>query len=332
MNIFLVPYTWLRHTQVALASAAAALLAWWAVLTWFVVFGPFWTLEWDGALFFGSCGGAIAGASVLSEGTLRRRPLGQRLGYTALAALISGVFTFGWYWGFTFVSAPMLFPEAALEDVSDPSLVSLRYRLGAFVMAGLCTAIGPVVVRRGRATVSHLLSGAAAGLSAGATWHLFNYMLTFDLYLGAALSAVAWGGVFGLLSWGIPDELYAGWVRVLSGHRFGHRIPIDAPDRAPKERFIGHFPRGLDLWLPVEGGAMELHASFAVDDKQRYRARGLTLQATLLRRFLERIDLRYDPRRPAPLETRVRSGDRLAVGEGQRQSVVEFLMLPREER
>lgn len=332
MNIFLVPYTWLRHVQVALACAVSALLAWWAVLTWFVVLGPFWSVEWDGALFFGVCGGAIAAGSVLSEGTLRRRPLRSRLGLTALAAGVSGVFTCGWYWGFTFVSAPALFPAEWTEDVTDPTLVSLRYRLGAFVMAGLCTAIGPVVVRRGRATVSHLLSGAAAGLAAGATWHVFNNTIAYDLYLATASAALVWGGVFGLLSWGIPDELYAGWVRVLSGHRFGHRIPVDAPTGAAKERFVGHFPRGLDLWLPVEGGAMELHASVAVDDKQRYRARGLTLQATLLRRFLERIDLRYDPRRPAPLETRVRSGDRLYIGEGPRQTVVEFLMLPREER
>ena len=235
-----------------------------------------------------------------------------------------------WLW--TTWSGPIVLPDAFEDDLADPTFVSLRMRVGAFFMAGFCTGAGPLVVRKGAGPFDHILAGMAAGLAGGAVWHLCNFTLYFDLYLSGALCALTWGGVFGLLSWGIPDELYNGWLRVLSPHRFSLRIPVDALDRAPKERFVGHFPRGLDLWLANENGCAELHVSVAVDDKQVYRVRGLSLQPTRVRRFLERIDLRYDPRRPAPLETRLSSGDRIEVGEGQTSSTFEFIMLPREEK
>ena len=75
----------------------------------------------------------------------------------------------------------------------------------------------------------------------------------------------------------------------------------------------------------------ELHASFVVDDAQNYAVRGLSVQPTVVKRFLERIDLRYDPRRPAPLETDLKMEDRILIGPNQ-ETVVEFLMLPKEER
>jgi hypothetical protein len=50
-----------------------------------------------------------------------------------------------------------------------------------------------------------------------------------------------------------------------------------------------------------------------------------------LRRFLEKLDLRYDPRRPAPVVSKVQSGDRLVISDGQRGAELEFIMLPREE-
>ena len=77
---------------------------------------------------------------------------------------------------------------------------------------------------------------------------------------------------------------------------------------------------------------MEMHLSVAVDDQHRYFARGLSLAPTTVRRFLERVDLSYDPSRPAPLETRLSSGDRIMLGNGARVAELEFLMLPREER
>ncbi|MEL6350061.1 MAG: hypothetical protein AAFV53_43580, partial [Myxococcota bacterium] len=179
---------------------------------------------------------------------------------------------------------------------------------------------------------NHLGAGAAAGIAAGALWHMTNWIWQDDLYLAGAVMGMTWGGMFGVLAWGVPDELYAGWLRVLSYRRYGHRVPIDADEMGPEERFVGHFPRGLDLFLPADDGVMEMHISVAVDDRQRYWLRGLSLQPTMLRRFLERVDLSYDARRPAPLETRLRSGDRVEIGDGNHQARLEFLMLPREER
>ena len=118
---------------------------------------------------------------------------------------------------------------------------------------------------------------------------------------------------------------------MLTPNRFGRRIPIDAPERTAKERFVGHFPRGLDLFLPVDDGVQELHLSVTVDDKQRYTARGLSQHPTMVRRMLQRIDLRYDPRRPTPVETSLSSGDRIILGEGETRSEVEFILLPKEE-
>ena len=108
------------------------------------------------------------------------------------------------------------------------------------------------------------------------------------------------------------------------------RIPVDAADGTPSERFVGHFTRGLDLFLPAEDEVMEMHLSVAVDEKQRYSARGLSLQPTRVKRFLERINLSYDARRPTPLQTRLSSGDRIELGDDGTE--VEFIMLPKEER
>ena len=59
----------------------------------------------------------------------------------------------------------------------------------------------------------------------------------------------------------------------------------------------------------------------------------ILLRIGFYRSFLwdQRIDLRYDPRRPAPLETELSMEDRILVG-GDGQTVVEFLLLPKEER
>jgi len=88
----------------------------------------------------------------------------------------------------------------------------------------------------------------------------------------------------------------------------------------------------MDLFMPADDGVLELHVSVAVDVEQRYWLRGLSLHPTLLRRFLERVDLHYDSTRPAPLETRLLSGDRIEIGDGQRSAELEFIMLPREEQ
>lgn len=338
MNIFLLPYTWPRHLAMGLWCGGAGLLAWWMLLNLYLLLSPGWSPSWDGPLLLASISTAVAGASVLGEGNLRRRKLGGRLWRLLLVLASAMGFTLVWYSLWHFVSLRLigvLFPS--LEgDALDLSLVSLKFHVGAFAMCGMSTGMAAMISRGiggWKGMVNHLGGGMAAGLSAGTVWFsLHNSSFFSDLYLAGAGMGFTWGFVFGALSWGIPDDLYAGWLRVLSYRRFGHRVPIDAAGLGPKERFVGHYPRGLDLYLSPEDGVMELHISAAVDDRQRYWLRGLTLQPTLLRRFLERIDLRYDARRPAPLQTRLRSGDRVRLGQGEAQAEVEFLMLPREER
>lgn len=332
MNIFLVPYTALRHIQVALFTGASAMVAWWLCLSWVVVVSPFWSVEFDGMIFLVAIVAATSASATLAEGTLRRLHPAWRLSRMLLSGAISGGLTAAWFLAWHNVTVPIIFPEEAAADYGDPTLISLRYRIGAFAMAGLSAAMGPLIVRKGAYLLDHLVAGLTCGLAGAAAWHLCNFTAFYDLYFAGAVGAFTLGASFGLLCWGIPNELYTGWLRVLKGGRYSHRIPVDALDRSYKERFLGHFPRGLDMWLPVEEGVLELHASVVVDDDQNYKARGLTLHPTRVKRFLESIDIRYDPRRPAPLETRLSPGDRLVLGEGETQVELEFLMLPREEK
>lgn len=366
MNIYLIPYTWARHIAVASYTALAGLVAWWLILSLVVLRGPRWDIAWDGALFLGLLSAVVAGASLLAEGSLRRTALHWRALLTAGAALLALLNTIFCFFLWTdWVGPPLarliadlLFRVAPPGDVSsgdylqevalnlgDPSLVSLSYRLPLFIGAGIGTGIATSIFRRLAGVLSHIGAGVAAGISGACVWYVLGYTnfgLGFDdLYLASAFGAMAYGGVFGLFAWSIPDSLYAGWLRVVTETRFGRRIPIDGPDGAPRERFVGHYPRGLDLFLPVQAaktertsGVMELHVSVMVDGEQRYRARGLTIQPTRVVRLLERINLRYDPRLPAPKETELQSGDRIHLGpvdERGQQTVVEFLMLPREE-
>ena len=87
----------------------------------------------------------------------------------------------------------------------------------------------------------------------------------------------------------------------------------------------------MNLWLPAEEGVREMHLSVAVDEQKAYSARGLSLYPTQVTRSLEKVDIRYDATRPLPLETPLRSGDVLVVGDGQKQTVLEFVMLPHKE-
>ena len=338
VNIFLIPYTALRHLSMALWCGVAGLIAWWLVLTAIVVGGADWPPSWDGPILMCAVSCGVAMASVVGEVNLRRLPMIGRLWRVALAGLLTAVFTLAWYGLWSFVATAVLFSgDAFSADAQDSSLVSLTFRAGAFAMGGFGGGCATAILRKGRGVVSHMAGGLAAGLAAGAVWHLLGSNLASvlssgDLYLAGAGMGLTWGLVFGLLTWGIPDELYAGWLRVLSPYRYGRRIPVDSLDGRAKERFVGHFPRGLDLYLPLEEGVLELHVSVAMDSRRRYRARGLTLQPTVVRRFLERVDLRYDPARPAPLETELSSGDRIVLGEGETRAELEFIMLPREEQ
>ena len=340
MNIFLLPYTWLRHFSMAFWCASAGLLAWWGVLTLLVVVNVDWAPKWDGPIILTTISVAVVGASVLGESNLRRLPIWKRAVKVLLGGGLAGVITLAYYFIWHFLVGVLIF-EKYQVDADDPSLVSLSFRVGAFAMGGLGSGTDAMVIRKFSEPISHLAGGLAAGLFAGCAWFIAGlptdemvfgvFAPQRDLFLAGALMGSVWGFLYGLLTWSIPDELYVGWLRVLTPRRFGRRIPIDAPDRTPKERFVGHFPRGLDLFLPVEDGVQELHLSVTVDDRQRYTARGLSQYPTLVRRLLQRVDLRYDPRRPTPVETSLASGDRIVLGEGEQRSEVEFVLLPKEE-
>ncbi len=340
MNIFLLPYTWMRHLSMAFWCASAGLLAWWGVLTLLVVLNVDWPPNWDGPIIMTTISVAVAMASLLGEANLRRLSIFRRLLNVLMGAGIAGGVTLAYYFIWHALVGLVIMDKYQV-DAQDPSLVSLSFRVGAFAMGGLGCGTGTMVVRRFAEPVSHLAGGLAAGLLAGCAWFIAGLPtneLVFglfapqrDLFLAGAAMGSVWGFMFGLLTWSIPDELYVGWLRVLTPRRFGRRIPIDAPDRSPKERFVGHFPRGLDLFLPVEDGVQELHLSVTVDEKQRYTARGLSQYPTLVRGLLQRVDLRHDPRRPTPVETSLSSGDRIILGEGDRRAEVEFILLPKEE-
>ena len=327
MNVALVPYNWLRHVQPGLYGAGSSLLAWWAVLALIAVGGGPWPVAWDGPVLLAALAASAALASVLGHAALARESMKARLAKAGIAVGLSG----GLGLGGALLGGIIATAMGGEIDAGDPTLVSLQHRLAAFVLAGLGTAVGPLVARKGKQWAVQLFSGLVAGLAAALVWHVLSYTFFHDLYFASAGAAFVWGGLFGALAWGVPDGLYAGWVRVLSGSRFNERVPVDALGGGARERFVGHFPRGLDLWLPAEEGIQELHVSVAVDAEQRYAARGLSLHPTIVKRPLERIDVRYDPRRPAPLETRLRSGDRILVGDGNQQVELEFLLLPREE-
>ncbi len=368
MNIFLIPYTGRRHLVMGMMLGAAGLVAWWWTSFLVVVVGPWmwqslgwlWKPRTEGWLYLVSLATLVAFLSVFYEGSLRRRRLRWRWFWSLFGAGIT-------FWGLSGnlplmrVMMPLFTGDLTDELLSDPSLVTLRYRLGAFAAAGLWSGIGPFLARRAHALVTrrykwggrdgdvaapapgwlewlgivfaHLGGGLVAGVFAAAAWHFPGYYrwLAGDLYLASAFAAWVFGTMHGLLVWPIPEDMYAGWIRVLSYERYGLRIPVPHTDGTPAERFVGHFPRGLDLYLPAESKVMELHASFTMDADRGYTVRGLSIEPTVVKRPLERIDLRYDPRRPAPLETGLRMEDRILLGPDG-DTVIEFLMLPKEER
>lgn len=335
MNIFLVPYTPMRHLSVALVIGGATLLVWWALVVWAVHLGPALGILWkpgiEGAVYLASMAMVIAFSSILAEGSLRRRRLLFRIPVAMLASLSACSITLGSFAVFS-LGTPLLVAEPMDALVAEPSLVTLRYRLPMWAAAGFASGVGPWLMRLGHGFFAHIFGGIASGMIGAAVWHGLAYHGPQDLYLASALGPLAWGMSHGLLVWGIPAELYAGWVRVLSGRRAGLRIPIDGRDGGFRERFVGHYPRGLDLYLPVRDGVTELHLSFVVDGDRNYAVRGLSQAPTVVRRLLERIDIRYDARRPAPLETELQAQDRVLLSTDHGQTEIEFVLLPKEER
>lgn len=367
MNIYLIPHTGLRHFAVSLNMAAAALLAWWFVLFVIVGLGPwvhetfgfYWSQSAEGMGFLALVGSTVATSSVFIEGSLRRRIWRWRILYAAFAGLLTLSAIAGIY--FMLRNLTPYFATHGYQDViEDRSLVTFRFTLPIWCLCGVMSGLGPWIARKLHRVVArtfglgvdttgppeatlwserflsmflHTSGGLTAGLVAGMAWQAFGQypILGGNLYVGGAAAAFFWGSVHGLLVWGIPDELYAGWIRILSAERYGLRIPIDHDDGAPAERFVGHFPRGLDMYMPANTGVTELHTSFVVDDDHNYAVRGLSVQPTIVKRFMETVNLAYDPMRPAPLETDLKMEDRVLMGIGDTYSEVEFILLPKEE-
>jgi len=323
----------------------------------------------EGTILFSLMACGIASTHIVAEGGLRRRALLWKVvlpfiaGFFAL--LFTGLFVLGIELGTSYLVAAIDEPLGTVYW--DPHTATLRHRIAEWLLAGTVVGVmtllargiyrwlGPLMAMIPKESVpkilrsiiempedppkvtiwmviDHVVAGPASAMVGAAVWHLFAHVFIKDMYLASALGFTAWGATFGLLAWGVPSELYAGWIRVLSSHRFGHRIPIDTPAGGPVERVLGHYPRGLDLWVGAEHGVAELHASFVVDHSGGYAVRGLSQQPMSLKRSLESIDLAYEPSSPVPLETDLRMEDRVVIGPKNNHTLVEFILLPKEER
>lgn len=325
-----------------------------------------WAPQAEGAILFGLMAGAIAWTNVSAEGGLRRRALAWKILLPLIAGLLAMTLAVLFTIGIELVT-PLIVglgkdSAGMAEIVGSPHTTTLSFSIAVWLAAGTVVGVSTLVVRAAWGymgflsqyipekakgllevpdnpprvsvwtAINHLIAGPAAALAGAAIWHMLSHIFLKDLYLASAVGFTTWGFAFGLLAWGVPSDLYAGWIRVLSSHRFGHRIPIDSPEGGPVERVLGHYPRGLDLWVGAEHGVAELHASFVVDNGGAYAVRGLSQQPLSVKRSLESIDLAYDPSSPVPLETDLRMEDVIYIGPKGQQTVVEFILLPKEER
>lgn len=371
MNIILIPHNFTRHIAVAFYTGAVPLLLWWLIENWLVALGPWafqngllWMPEAEGPIVFTLVAATIAATHISAEAGLRRRALLWTIALPFLAWLFTAIFTALFVVAAEIVT-PMLIGLADPQYgkvYADPSTATLRARLAEWVLAGTVIGVVTLTIRVAWAytgflstyipesmkrfievpahpprvavwmAIDHLLAGPGAAMVGAGVWHLFAHQLIRDMYLASALGFASWGFFYGLLAWGVPSDLYAGWVRVLSAHRYGHRIPVDAPDGGVVERILGHYPRGLDLWVGAEHGVAELHGSFVADGQGHYAVRGLSQVPLSVKRTLESVDLTYDPQSPVPLETDLRQEDRVLVGPKGNQTLVEFILLPKEER
>lgn len=327
MNIRLVPFNWARHIHVALVTMSSCLLWWWALLAICATNGPFWDADADLIILLSFMGWGAAMGGVFVEGSLEK----QSKKWWRNSVLLTGLGAYLCTYlgaGFGAFLTTKTVGGVSHDYGEAPFLLTLKYAILSFVFAGLFFGLWCGFRRKG-GLLFYGVVGVGCGLASAIVWHLVGGIL--NLYYASAFGAVAWGAAYGLLAWGIPRHLYAGWVRVLSGSRFAWRARVDAEAEGKNEIVVGHYPSGLDVWLPAEEGVRELHVSVAVSETQEYSVRGMSLYPTTVKRSLERVDLRYDPSRPAPLETPLSSGDVIEIGDGQTQTTLEFVILPREE-
>jgi hypothetical protein len=163
-------------------------------------------------------------------------------------------------------------------------------------------------------TLAHGVAGLAAGLTGGLGWYLSGLALG-DRFFAAAGGAWLVGAAVGGLTWAVPERHFVGWMRVRAGARPGWRVHLDPRDPARSERFVGHFARGMDVFLPEAEGVAELHVSLLAPGDGVWTARGLSQRRVTVNRPLERVELAYDPALPAPLETPLRTDDLVRVGD-----------------
>jgi hypothetical protein len=165
-----------------------------------------------------------------------------------------------------------------------------------------------------------------AGVFAAWSWYLVGISWG-DRFVASAAACWVLGAAAGGFMWAVPDRAYRGWLRVLVGSRPGWRIPLDVKERLRTERFVGHFPVGMDLHLPDTDGVAELHVSVLAKGHGDWAVRGLTRRTVRVERMLERLMLAYDRREPAPYEAPLHDGDRVVVAD---VTELEFVVLPAE--
>ena len=360
MELERIPYTWTRHLAAGLKAGSNMLVLWLVYQAlvvgcapWLEENGLYWRREGELFVLLATGAAVLAWTSVSIEWRVRGRRRFWRVFYSTAAALSAWLVAL----------LLMLIVQAILrgsggviwgDTLTDPSLVSLHYRGAFWVAAGIGGGLGAWLARSMRffqdrlgfddgtgpalkprwfslvtELYHHLMAGVTGSLLGVSIWYAcyaFSW-LAADLYLGSALGLVAWGVVYGSLAWVLPEDLYGAWARLLTGKRFGKRIFIGKLDGVHTERFLGHYPRGLDLFVDSTQGVEELHVSLVSDGRGRFTVRGLSYAPTRLRRFLESIDLSYDIGRPAPLETQLMMEDRILVG-SDGDTEFEFLMLP----
>ena len=165
--------------------------------------------------------GIRTGEAGLLRWTLRRR---------ILSIALTTAFTFAWalliYWLWSLIALG-LFDELG----RDPHVAALRYRLGDFMAAGLICSLSHISSVRWssraemvskeslkRVVGIALLAGLFAAVTASAGWSLANYWISQHYWSGLMMFAL-FGFAWGLGLWTVPDELYTGWIRVLSRDR-----------------------------------------------------------------------------------------------------------------
>ncbi len=343
----LPPVPWARHLWVPSWVASAAVSAWWWVLQAFIWVGvPSWA---EGPLWLGAVAAAVAASSLMLDGWVRGRARWLVAAEVGFGTVLVGAGAFGlsalWMAAVGGLAGPV-----GMSVLVQPDLLSLRGQLGAFVAVGGWTGIVLGVIRafpnllsrwwpaeslkdEGAAWVrvlEHVFAGIVSGGAWAGVWFVPGFALSLagDQFIAGALSSLTFGLSMGFLAWTLPDRAWTPWIRVRRGPRKGMRVPLLGENGEAIERFVGHYPRGLDLFLPSDTGASEVHLSALVDGFDEVVVRGQSVSETVVSRFLETVDLAYDPSAAAPVETVLSPGDIVRVGTVE----LEVLYLPQDNR